>query len=447
MTTVALHTLGCRLNHSETEVLARSFRQCGYTVVTANGAADVLVVNTCTVTAHSDSKSRQTIRSLHRKHPDAEIAVIGCYAQMAPEQIAALAGVRVVVGSEEKLRLPDLLEQARQHNDPLVLAPTPRRRTFYAPIAPLFPEISSAPADTEALTRSGLHTRAALKIQDGCDFMCSFCIIPFARGRSRHRDFGNLLEEARMLAEEGVREVVLTGVNVGTYEESGRTIVEVVDALAEQSGLARVRISSIEPTTVPPALFERMADATHPLVPFLHLPLQSGAEAILQQMKRRYSVRDYAAEVEHACRAVPDLCVGTDVMVGFPGETPEDFEETRALLADLPVSYFHVFPFSVRKNTPAEQMDTQLPPEVKQERGATLRSLSQRKQRMFQERFLGRTRTVLCEAPKADGRMGGFTDNYLRVELKGGFPELHNQLVPVQLSHIRGAVLVGQAAT
>ena len=447
MPTVALHTLGCRLNHSETEVLARSFRQCGYTVVTSNGAADIFVVNTCTVTEHSDSKSRQTIRSLHRKHPDAEIAVIGCYAQMAPEQIAALDGVRVVVGSEKKLRLPDLLEQARQNNDPLVLAPTPRRQTFHTPVAPLFPENSSEREAAEFPTRSRGHTRAALKIQDGCDFMCTFCVIPFARGRSRHRDFGNLLEEARMLAEGGVREVVLTGVNVGTYKESGHTLVEVVDALAEQSGRARVRISSIEPTTVPPALLERMADATHPLVPFLHLPLQSGADAILQQMKRRYSVRDYAAEVERAYRMVPDLCVGTDVMVGFPGETPEDFEETRALLADLPVSYFHVFPFSVRKNTPAERIDKHVPPEVKQERSAILRSLSQRKQRMFQERFLGRTRTVLCEAPKADGRMGGFTDNYLRVELKGGFPELHNQLVPVQLSHIRGAVLVGQAAT
>ena len=445
MTTVALHTLGCRLNHSETEVLARSFRQCGYTIVAPGGAADVFVVNTCTVTEHSDSKSRQAIRSLHRKHPDAEIAVVGCYAQMAPEQIAALDGVRVVVGSEEKLRLPDLLEQARQESAPLVLAPTPRRRAFYVPVAPLFPEISSESEDAESPARSGLHTRTALKIQDGCDFMCTFCIIPFARGRSRHRDFGNLLEEARMLAGEGVREVVITGVNVGTYEESGRTLVEVVDALAGQSGLARIRISSIEPTTVPTALFERMADAAHPLVPFLHLPLQSGSDAVLRQMKRRYSIRDYADEVEHACRVVPDLCVGTDVMVGFPGETREDFEGTRSLLADLPVSYFHVFPFSVRKGTPAERMGGQVPPGVKQKRGTTLRSLSQHKQRIFQERFLGDTRTVLCEAPKPDGRMGGFTDNYLLVELEHASPELHNQLVSVRLSRVHGSVLVGQA--
>ncbi len=445
MTTVALQTLGCRLNHSETEVLARSFRQRGYTVVAPDGAADVLVVNTCTVTEHSDSKSRQAIRALHRKHPQAEIAVVGCYAQMAPEEIAALEGVRLVVGSEEKLKLPELLEQSRQGTAPLVRTPTPTRRTFHAPVAPLFPETPATHESLEARSRPGLPTRAALKIQDGCDFMCSFCIIPFARGRSRHRDFGNLLEEARMLAEEGVREVVVTGVNVGTYEESGRGIAEVVDALAEQSGLARIRISSIEPTTVPPSLFERMADPAHPLVPFLHLPLQSGADAILQQMKRRYSARDYAAEVEHACKVVPDLCVGTDVMVGFPGETSEDFAETRTLLADLPVSYFHVFPFSLRQNTPAERMGGHIAPEVKQERGAILRSLSQRKQRMFQEQFLGSTRTVLLEAPKPDGRMGGFTDNYLRVELEHGSPELRNQLVPVRLSRIHGAVLVGQA--
>ena len=219
-----------------------------------------------------------------------------------------------------------------------------------------------------------------------------------------------------MLVQEGIREIVITGVNVGTYKTGKKTLVDVVDFLNTLPGLSRIRISSIEPTTVPPALLERMADATHPLVPFLHLPLQSGADAILQKMKRRYSVRDYAAEVERAYRMVPELCVGTDVMVGFPGETPEDFEDTRLLLADLPISYFHVFPFSVRKNTPAERIDKHVPPEVKQERSASLRSLSQRKQRMFQERFLGHTRTVLCEVPKPDGRMGGFTDNYLRVE-------------------------------
>ncbi len=440
---VSFQTLGCRLNQSETEVLARSLVQQGWQVVPEAEPADLCVVNTCTVTEHSDAKNRQAIRALKRRNPGAAVAVVGCYAQMAPDEVAAIDGVQLVIGNADKLRLSEFLPQALAQEAPLVVKEKIARHTFEAPVVPLLAE---GPEPSRSGGAGVFRTRASLKVQDGCDFMCSFCIIPFARGRSRSRDFGNLQEEARLLVEqEQVRELILTGVNVGTYATSEKTLLEVIDFLQGLPELARIRISSIEPTTVPEVLLEYMADPQHKLVPFLHLPLQSGSTKVLAEMKRRYTATEYADEVLRAFERVPDLCIGTDVMVGFPGESEAEFEETRTLLTELPIHYFHVFPFSERAGTPAFRRTDLVPPEQKQRRSELLRDLSRRKRRLFQERFLGTTREVLLEAPRPDGRISGLTDNYLRVHLHpdaGPLPPA-NQLVPVCLQAVEKSGISG----
>ena len=413
---VSFHTLGCRLNQAESSTLVKSFRQRHYQIVPFTEAADVCVINTCTVTETSDAKNRQAIRAAYRKNPQVCIAVVGCYSQVAAEALWQMEGVRLVIGNAEKLNLPRYIEKARQSRTPLVINPKIRRATFKEPVFP----------------HPGLSTRSCLKIQDGCDFMCSFCIIPFSRGRGRSRQFENLLEDARSFIEAGSKEIVITGVNIGTYADSPYGLPDVIDALQEQSELARIRISSIEPTTVPESLLERMADPCHKLVPFLHLPLQSGSNTILSQMKRRYCRESYRGDVLDAFERVPGLCIGTDVMVGFPGESDDDFEQTFQLLDSLPLAYFHVFPFSERKGTSALRLKDKVKPEVKKRRAAMLRELSLQKRKVFYETFVGTTRPVLFETPDDMGEISGYTDNYIRVVLSPPFsPALQNNIFPV----------------
>ena len=274
--------------------------------------------------------------------------------------------------------------------------------------------------------------------------MCSFCIIPFARGRSRYREFSNLQEEARMLVHEGIREIVITGVNIGTYKTGKRTLVDVIDFLNTLPELSRIRISSIEPTTVPEILFQYMSDEQHKLTPFFHLPLQSGNDNILQMMKRRYSSAEYTDEIWRAFENVPELCIGTDVMVGFPGESETEFKNTLNLLKILPLAYFHVFPFSARNGTPAFKMTEQVTPTVKKQRGEKLRLLSSKKRRVFHQKFLGQSREVLWESMKPDGTISGYTDNYIRVVLNVLYHyDLRNKLLPVQLKELKGQTILG----
>ena len=413
---VSFHTLGCRLNQAESSTLANSFRQQRYQIVPFTEAADVCVINTCTVTEHGDAKNRQAIRAAYRKNPGVCIAVVGCYSQVAAEALQRMEGVKLVVGNARKLDLAHYVEEARHSQTPRVINPKIPRGAFREPVFP----------------HHRLSTRSYLKIQDGCDFMCSFCIIPFSRGRGRSRRFENLLENAQAFIEAGTREIVLTGVNVGTYEDFPHGLLEVIDALQQQPKLARIRISSIEPTTVPGAILERMADPAHKLVPFLHLPLQSGSDTILGRMKRRYCRESYREEVLKAIARVPELCLGTDVMVGFPGESDDDFEQTFQLLASLPLAYFHVFPFSERKGTPALRLQCKIQPDVKKRRGAVLRELSLQKRTAFYESFIGATRPVLFETPNDLGEISGYTDNYIKVVISPPSPaELQNRILPV----------------
>lgn len=424
-----LHTLGCRLNQSETTALGNQLRAQGFQLVQSPEFADWCVINTCTVTEQADAKNRQLIRSMRRQNSKVKVAVTGCYAQMAPDLIKQIEGVQLVVGNAEKMKLPQFLQTLPDESPPTVINPRITRQQFEEPV----------------FDWQSQRTRAHLKIQDGCDFMCSFCIIPFSRGRSRARTLENLMQEAHSLLEAGVREIVLTGVNLGTFEEGPHTLKTVVEQLNSLPEIRRIRISSIEPTTVQPELLEWMADPAHKLVPFLHLPLQSGDNPILELMKRRYSREEYINEVLNAHGRVRDLCVGTDVMVGFPGEDESRFQQTVSLLEELPIAYFHVFPYSERPGTPAIRMPGQVSSQEKQRRVEVLRQLSDRKRDQFQQRFLGTHQQVLFESTRSNGEIEGYTENYIRVKLKTSpHQSLKNQLRTVQLTGLEGNKMVGE---
>lgn len=423
----ALYTLGCRLNQSESHILTEQLEAHGYSIVPFGEPADLGIVNTCTVTHEADAKSRKAIRAFVRKNPKALVAVIGCYSQMASKTVAEIPGVDLVIGNQEKLNLLHYLPSEKA-GAPLIIRDQIQRDDF-----------TIKTVGIEPMTR-----RANLKIQDGCDFMCSFCIIPFARGRARSRELANLLEEARQLVDRGAKELVLTGVNIGTYRHEGRNIVDVVQRLNEIDGLDRIRISSIEPTTVPEELFDLMADVEHALVPYLHLPLQSGSNAVLERMRRLYTRDEYIDCVETARAMVPDLCVGADIMVGMPGETDEEFEETRSLLESGPIHYAHVFKYSDRDGAAASRSENKINPEVKNRRGAILRHISAEKQRRFHQSHEGRTLTVLFEHEE-DGFWTGYTGNYIRVAARSN-AILANTLHDVTLGESRGDFVLASLA-
>ncbi|MEE8394546.1 MAG: tRNA (N(6)-L-threonylcarbamoyladenosine(37)-C(2))-methylthiotransferase MtaB [bacterium] len=418
----ALRTLGCRLNQTETEALRRGLEAAGYRIVSWGEPAELCVLNSCTVTESADAKTRRALRGARRVNPRARLALVGCFAQTQGRWAAELGLADIVVGNGKKMALPSLLEGLAAGAGPLVVTPP----------------ISREPLTHPTLADLRGPTRAALKVQDGCDFMCTFCIIPTARGRARPRKLANLLAEAEAMAEAGVREVVLTGVNLGTFREGGAGFPELLDRLDAVKGFSRIRISSIEPTTVPAGVLERMADPAHKAVPFLHLPLQSGSDTILRAMRRRYDAAQYRRFAEEALERVPALALGTDVLVGFPGEDEAAFGETLALLKALPFAYFHVFPYSARAGTPAVRLPEAVPAAVRRNRVGQLRRLGRSKRSGFFERFEGETRSVLFERPSKQGMAQGYTDNFIRVRVPMGAhtagPEaLRNRLIPVRL--------------
>ena len=415
-----VHTLGCRLNQSEAQMLRDRLAQEGYRLVAFGERADLGIINTCTVTREADGKCRKAVRQFIRQNPEAFTAVIGCYSQMGAAEIAEIPGVDLIVGNQDKFAVLEHLH-AGKNAEPVIMRERISREDF------TLTYVGDLPFDK----------RANLKVQDGCDFMCSFCIIPFARGQARSRAWGNTLDEARAAARRGIRELVLTGVNVGTYANEGKGIVELVDALNAIPELLRVRISSIEPTTVPEALLDRMADPDHSLLPFLHLPLQSGSDRILGLMRRKYSIRDYSTFVLGAVQRVPGLCLGTDIMVGFPGETEAEFAETCAQFHELPFTYTHVFPYSEREGTLVLKRDlATVPVPERSRRCARLRSLSARKRRAFMEAHRGAEALVLLEDPREEG-FPGYTENYIRVRVPNPGSDIRNRLFRVRLGEIR----------
>jgi len=420
----ALYTLGCRLNQSETAILEQQLIQAGYTIVPFHESADLGIINTCTVTGEADAKSRKMIRSFVRRNPDAFVAVVGCYAQLGHGALADIDGVDLVIGNTDKLRLLDHIEQAKQAAPKVIVDDLP-------------------PDDfvLDAFAAPGHATRANLKIQDGCNFMCSYCIVPYARGRSRSRQMDNLLDEARFLVDHGVKEIVLNGINLGTYDNEGRGIDEVVNRLNTIPGLRRIRISSIDVTTIPEALLAMMADPNHALTPFLHIPLQSGSDAVLKRMNRKYTRNGFIDLIERAARSVPNLCIGTDVLVGFPGETDDDFADTCSIIADHPVTYAHVFKYSDRKGAPAERMGPKVAPAVAARRSEQVRASSAKKLDAFQRSFAGTTAEVLFEQ-QDKGLWTGYTMNYIRVAVCSS-DQLSNTIRTVRLEAAQGDRMTG----
>ena len=434
MKRASIHTLGCRLNQSESFLLRDQLEARGYRMVPFGEEAELGIVNTCTVTNLADAKCRNVIRSFVRKNPKAFTAVVGCYSQMGHKAIAEIPGVDLIVGNQDKLSVLDYVDLGK-NEVPLIVRDRIDKTDFSIHFAGDWP----------------FNKRANLKVQDGCDFMCSFCIIPFARGRARARDFDNLLDEARSLAGRGVREVVLTGVNIGTYVHEGRGILEMVDALNAVPGIDRIRISSIEPTTIPEELFGLMRDPLHALLPFLHIPLQSGVDRILRAMRRKYSVAEYLEFIHRANEAVPDLCLGTDIMVGFPGETGEEFAETCRVFRENPFAYCHVFSFSEREGTPAERMAGAVPVPERARRSAGLRRLSAQRRREYYGNRLGQSLPVLFEDPKPE-LWTGYTGNYIRVVVPAGdVPDergdLRNRIGRVRLERLSADFVEGRLET
>ena len=415
----SLHTLGCRLNQAETAIIARSLKSAGYEIVEFGQKADLTVINTCTVTEQADAKCRQAVRKTLRKSPDTFVAVVGCYAQMAIDTIKLIDGIDLIMGNEHKLKIAEFLNGLEKQDQPLVIhSPKINREEF-------------------TIESYGLYdnaTRANLKIQDGCNFVCSFCIIPTARGAARSRKLPDIIREANKLVEMGHKELVLTGVNIGTYSSENHSILDVITELEKVDGLKRLRISSIEPTTIPDEVIYRMAES-EVICKHLHIPLQSGDDKILKAMRRRHTVKEFEKFIEFVYKKVPGIGIGTDVMIGFPGEGEQEFINTKKILADLPVSYYHVFTYSDRKGTASFNMPDKVDHQEKKKRTRILIEQGERKKRSFYEKFLQKPVQVLFEQKSANGNWTGYTSNYIAVEVASE-NNLHNKLFDVKLSRI-----------
>ncbi len=403
---VSFHTLGCKLNFAETSNLRRQFEEYGFTSVGEKDPCDVLVINTCSVTSEADRKCRQITRRAHRLNPEAFIIVTGCYAQLQPDKVAAIKGVNAVLGTAEKAHLFDLIDD---------FIPKPSTQVNVS--------CTSSALSFDPAILADDRTRAFLKVQDGCDYSCSFCTIPLARGQSRSAPVKQIIDQAKHLADRGIKEIVLTGVNIGLYgqgsldQRSNHCLLDLLNNLSKIDGIQRYRISSIEPNLLTNDIIDFVAD-TPVFVPHFHIPLQSGNNAVLGAMRRRYRRELYQQRLEYIISRMPDAGIGADVIVGFPTETPEHFSETHTFLINLPVTYLHVFTYSERPNTEAvnqSQRHPKVTPQERSNRNRTLQTLSRGKQQAFQERFLGHTRSVLWERKTKSGRMLGYTDNYIRV--------------------------------
>ena len=421
---VAFHTLGCKLNFSETATIARSFEQQAFEQVAFETSADVYVINTCSVTENADKRFKTLVRKALEQNPKAFVAAIGCYAQLQPQELAAVDGVDLVLGANEKFNLTSYIDELTKND-----------------VAEIHScEIEDVNTYESSYSLSD-RTRAFLKVQDGCDYKCTYCTIPQARGISRSDRLENVLLNAQKIAASGIREIVLTGVNIGDYgkgelgnKKHEHTFLELIQALDKQEGIDRLRISSIEPNLLNDDAIAFVAQSTS-FVPHFHIPLQSGSDEILKKMRRRYLTPLYKNRVNQIIDQMPDTCIGVDVIVGFPGETEEHFLETYNFLNGLPIAYLHVFTYSERPNTVAAESTEVVPKAVRHKRSKMLRGLSVKKRRAFYESQLGKTKTVLFEKENKEGYIEGFSENYVRVRQPWN-PALANQLVEVTLGEI-----------
>lgn len=430
---VAFTTLGCKVNQYDTESMLTLFRRDGYQVVDWDDAADVYVINTCTVTGRAAAKSRQWIRNAIRRSPCSVVAVTGCYTQTNPDQVEAIPGVNLIIGNQDRHRIVELCTAAMQAAAPVrSVSSIWRSREF---------------EDLPIETFSG-KSRAVVKIQEGCNIFCTFCIIPFARGRPRSRQPESIWAEAEQLVSQGYREVVLTGIHLGSYGKdlTGPRLEDVIEGLAALAGLDRIRLSSLEPGHVSDRLIDLLAGEPK-LCQHLHLSLQSGSQGVLARMKRAYTAQQYRERVERIHARVPDIGLTTDVIAGFPGETVAEHVESLVFIREMGFSRIHVFPFSPRPDTPAATFPDQVTRPVKEARVHELMALGDELMGKFQERFVGQTLLVLTEsvADLEPGWLEGYTSNYLRVRFPAG-DELRNTLIPVQLQQAVGETCLGEMA-
>lgn len=434
MKKVAFYTLGCKLNYSETSTIGRMFESKGYQKVDFSETPDIFIINTCSVTENADKKCKKIVKEAKKISPSSYVAIIGCYAQLKPTEISEIEGVDAVLGAAEKFRLIELLDGFAKVQETKVLAS----------------EIHEATQFNNAFSIND-RTRTFLKVQDGCNYGCAFCTIPLARGKSRSDTVANILKSAWEIAQTDVKEVVLTGVNIGDFGiQDGKRkekFEDLVRQLDEVEGIDRFRISSIEPNLLTNEIIQFVSTSKR-FVPHFHIPLQSGSNDILRKMGRRYLKQLYEDRVARIKALMPHCCIGVDVIVGFPGETQEHFLETYNFLNELPISYLHVFTYSERANTRAEEMDGVIPLKVRNERSKMLRILSEKKRRKFYEENLGQTFRVLFEEDIEEGRIHGFTENYIRVAAKYD-PLLLNEIKTVTLSEIneQGTVEVREPET
>lgn len=421
---VAFYTLGCKLNFSETSTIARNFADEGFDRVEFDEVADIYVINTCSVTENADKQFKQIVKKAQKKNNNAFVAAVGCYAQLKPEELVAVDGVDLVLGATEKFKITDYINDLSKNDMGEVHSCEISEADFYVGSYSI-----------------GDRTRAFLKVQDGCDYKCTYCTIPLARGISRSDTMDNVLKNASEIASQDIKEIVLTGVNIGDYgkgefgnKKHEHTFLELVKALDEVDGIERLRISSIEPNLLKNETIDFVSQS-RTFVPHFHIPLQSGCNDILKKMKRRYLRELYVERVARIKEVMPDCCIGVDVIVGFPGETDEKFLETYNFLNELDISYLHVFTYSERDNTEAVDMEEVVPMNARNKRSKMLRGLSVKKRRAFYESQIGKEKTVLFESENKEGYIHGFTENYVKVKCPWN-PELVNTLHKVKLTKI-----------
>ncbi|SDL67857.1 threonylcarbamoyladenosine tRNA methylthiotransferase MtaB [Salinimicrobium catena] len=421
---VAFYTLGCKLNFSETSTIARSFKDEGFQRVDFSEAADIYVINTCSVTDNADKRFKTIVKQAQKVNENAFVIAVGCYAQLKPEELAAVDGVDLVLGATEKFKITNYLNDLTKNDFGEIHSCEIQEADFYV-----------------GSYSFGDRTRAFLKVQDGCDYKCTYCTIPLARGISRSDTLENVLENAKKISEKNIKEIVLTGVNIGDYgkgefgnKKHEHTFLDLVKALDKVEGIERLRISSIEPNLLKNETIDFVA-SSKAFVPHFHIPLQSGSNEVLKAMRRRYMRELYVDRVTRIKEVMPDACIGVDVIVGFPGETDEHFLETYNFLNELEISYLHVFTYSERENTIAAEMDGVVPAKVRKKRSKMLRGLSAKKRRAFYESQLGSVKTVLFEGENKEGYIHGFTENYVKVKTPWN-PGLVNTLHQVELQKI-----------